>query len=173
MRHCNTVHRIDLEYVKYKLPGYLHTFKPNDFNKDNSSNKGPDTHVGKRLQRDKPTNDNHKKIRQEEPSKTPNTLCIGCGKPHAGGVAECQLKTHPDYNHTTSEWKNSVPGKAWKAAGEESLPHYKTLAGGKFVSPLSAKREENDHRKGGGGGKSQYKKGIFFTCDPSATYFMF
>ena len=52
------------------------------------------------------------------------------------------------------------------SAGEDTLPHYKTLAGGKFVSPFAAKREFPTNTKGGGDGKGQYKKGKLLPACP-------
>ena len=97
MKHCNTVHRIDLEYVKFKLPNYLHTYKTTDFVKTDNGKKVDQS--GKRS-RDHNNNDHHgKKTRQDEPSIPPPALCTGCGKPHKGGATECQLKAHPDWNN--------------------------------------------------------------------------
>ena len=83
MKHCNIVHRIDLEYAKYKLPGYLHTPRLSDFTNSNSSNKTTDTNNNKRLLRDKTLNEGQKKVRQEDGPKVVIPPCTGCGKPHA------------------------------------------------------------------------------------------
>ena len=110
MKHCNTVHRVDLEYVKYKLPGYIHTFKTSDFIKPDN---GKVADQGSKRNRDHHNNDHHsKKNRQDEPAAPPPAPCLGCGKPHKGGVVECQLKGHPDFNSSSSEWKSSDKGKA-------------------------------------------------------------
>ena len=52
-------------------------------------------------------------------AKTSSTeACIGCGRLHEAGT--CRLATHPDFNKTTTSYKDTAKGKAYKALSSEN-----------------------------------------------------
>ena len=77
--------------------------------------------------------------------------CVTCGKPHNGS---CFHTVHPDRNQSTTAWADSDKGKAWKAAGYDTLRPGYLLDGTPFVSP-KAKASGSSKPGKGKGGKDQ------------------
>ena len=127
LKHFNNVTRITAECRNYglgmaaqKSNKSLTTDIKEDSNKELSGGGG-----GKSLSSS--SNPTHLDARRSD--HTPTAPCTGCGRTHSGGAADCSLKTHPDWNHSTSPWSDSEKGKAWLAKDDKAL----TLPGGRCL----------------------------------------
>jgi hypothetical protein len=79
--------------------------------------------------------------------------CDTCGRVNHDS-SNCKLRHHPDANHATEAWADSVKGKAWAAKGKTCCD-FNYLLSGKRWGPSSSGKKDKDRKNVKGGKRSE------------------